>query len=882
MSQRALRMSRGFIVRASLVLVLSAAGAAGAQTLQDNGSGRKMAQAVRVPAGAIDVDGRLTEEVWRRVPAVTDFVQREPVEGAPPTDRIEVRFAYDDDALYVGARLYSNTAVQAPMGRRDNGDQAEHLLVSFDTYLDRRTASTFGVTASGVRLDRYYASDRRWDDDDSFDPVWQARTSMDSEGWIAELWIPFAQLRFTDRNPQVWGLNIQRWVPSRNEEVYWSLIPRTEERWASLFGELHGIAEIAPSRRLELLPYVASSSHVVGNRDPANPFTRGANLESRLGLDAKMGLGSNLTLEATVNPDFGQVEADPAEVNLSAFETFFDERRPFFVEGNDLLTGNVDNYFYSRRIGAPPAGRVSAEHVEQPGITTILGAAKLTGRLESGLSVGMLGAVTAEEFARTFSVDGQFGRGRVAPRTAYGVTRVQQEFGSAASTTALMGTAVHRDLAVGNPLASLLPRNAFTLSSDSVIRLRDGDYEIEVNGGVSYVGGDAPAIDRLQRSSARYLQRPDADYTSYDPSRTSMTGMKLIAGIERNNAEHWSWDISTDIESPEFETNDLGRLSAADGVIGEGEIEYQETEPGRWWRRYSFSLSTQNEWNFGGDLQQAELEPGFDITWPNFWQTELSATFNRRTQDARLTRGGPSMERPSNWEMSLNVESSDASRTRGEAEVTYGRNEDRGLTFQANSGITMQPGSRWQLSITPQYERRVDTQQYVSTSTGGAPATYGGRYIFSSVDRSTFSTQVRWNYTFKPDLTLDFYGEPFASSGRYYDIGELVAARTRLIRVYGTDGTTLTTLPDGSRRVSDGAASFTLRNRDFNVQSFRSNLVLRWEWRAGSTLYLVWQQDRSLELLDPTRASFGDMFSSVGRRGDTFFAVKATFWFSPS
>jgi hypothetical protein len=847
---------------------------------QDNG--RKQARAVRVQSGAVNVDGRLDDAAWRDAPPVTEFVQREPTEGAPPTDRMEVRFVYDDDALYVGARMYSDAPIQAPMGRRDNGDQAEHLLVSLDTYLDRRTSSTFGTTATGVRLDRYFSSDRPWDADDSFDPVWQARTSMDAQGWSAELWIPFSQLRFTDRSPQVWGLNIQRWVPSRNEEVYWALVARTEERWASLFGDLQGIDGIAPSRRLELMPYVASSSHLIGDRDRNDPFTGGGNLEGRVGLDAKVGLGSNLTLEATVNPDFGQVEADPAEVNLSAFETFFDERRPFFVEGNDLLEGSVDDYFYSRRIGAPPAGRASGDFVDFPGTSTILGAGKLTGRLESGLSVGMLAAITDEETARTFNFPSVFARTTVAPRTTYGVTRLQQQFGSAGSTTALMATAVHRDLAAGDPLASLLTRNAFTFSSDSVLRFRDGDYEMQVNAGVTHIDGEAAAIDRVQRASARYLQRPDADYVSYDPRRTSMTGAKLVASIDRSNAEHWSWEIGTELASPEFETNDIGRLTVTDGVIGEAEIEYQETVPGPWWRQYSFTLAARNDWNYGGELQRSEFEPSVNITWPNFWSTELSGTINRRSQDQRLTRGGPSMEKPSNWQASLSVETSEASRTRGDFEVEYGRNEDGGLLFNASGGITMQPGSRWQLSIEPEYEREINTQQYVSALTGGGLATYGGRYIFAHIDRSTYSTQFRWTYTFKPDLTLDFYGEPFAASGRYGHIGELIAARSRQLRIYGTDGTTLTTLADGTRRVTDGAATFTLRNTDFNVQSFRSNLVLRWEWRAGSTLYLVWQQDAESELIAPDRVSVGDLFSSLGRRGDNFFAIKMSYWFSPN
>lgn len=864
----------------SLAAIVGVAVPALAQGSQNNG--RKEARAVRVPSGAIDVDGRLDEVAWRSAPAITDFIQREPVEGAPPTDRIEVRFAYDDTALYVGARMSSDAPIQAPMGRRDTGEQAEHLLVSLDTYLDRRTASTFGVTAAGVRLDHYYASDRQFDDDSNFDPVWHARTSVDAQGWIAELWIPFSQLRFTDRSPQVWGLNVQRWVPSRNEDVYWAPIPRTEQRWASLFGDLHGIDGIRPSRRLELLPYVASSSQLIGDRDPDDPFTDGGNLDGRVGLDSKIGIGSNLTLEATINPDFGQVEADPAEVNLSAFETFFDERRPFFVEGNDLLTGSVNNYFYSRRIGAPPAGRASGDFVEDPATSTILGAAKLTGRLASGTSLGMLGAVTAEESARTFSVGQPFGRVRVAPQTTYGVARMLQEFGPSGSTVAVMATGVHRGLDANDPLGALVTRNAFTISSDSLLRLRDGDYEVEMYAGYSHVDGEAGAIDRVQRASARYLQRPDANYVSYDPLRTSMSGMKFGAGVERRNARHWLWQLSTDVESPEFETNDIGRLTAGDGVITQGEIEYRETVPGRWWREYSFSLSTSDEWNWGGLLQRAQFEPEISVTWPNFWEIELGASFDLRSQDMRLTRGGPSMERPSSWEASVDVENSDASETRGEMSLTYGRNEDGGLAFRAEAGLSVQPAPQWQLSITPTYEREVDTQQYVTTLTGGSAATFGGRYIFAQVDRSTYATQVRLNYTFKPDLTLDFYGEPFAASGRYGQIGELAAARTRLRRLYGSDGTILTALADGSHRVTDGATSFTLRNRDFNVQSFRSNLVLRWEWRAGSTLYLVWQQDRESEIIAPTRVSVGDMFSSLGQRGDNFFAIKASFWFSPN
>ena len=360
---------------------------------------RKRAAAVRVAEGAVRVDGRLDEAVWRQATQLAGFTQKEPVEGDPATDDLDVRFVYDNGALYVGARMTSSAPIQAPLGRRDDVEQAEHLLVSLDTYLDRRTASTFGVSASGARLDLYYASDNDFDDDDTFTPVWQAQTSVDERGWTAELRIPFSQLRFNERSPQIWGLNVRRWIPALNEEVFWSPIRRTDERWASLFGDLHGI-DVQPRQRVELLPYVSSNARLIGNRDAADPFNDGVDAGGGVGGDAKLGIGSNLTLEATVNPDFGQVEADPAQVNLSAFEIFFDERRPFFVEGANLLVGNVEDYFYSRRIGAPPPGPVSSEFVDFPRTTTILGAAKLTGRLASGTSLGMLSAVTDEESAR--------------------------------------------------------------------------------------------------------------------------------------------------------------------------------------------------------------------------------------------------------------------------------------------------------------------------------------------------------------------------------------------------------------------------------------------------------------------------------------------------
>ena len=359
----------------------------------ETGGTRKQAVAVRVADGAIRLDGRLDDQGWRNAPPITDFIQKEPDEGAAPTEDMDVRIVYDSDVIYVGARMYNrkHVPIQAPMGRRDDVEAlAEHLLVSFDTFHDRRTAYAFGVSANGVRLDRFYPGDDEAVFDEGFDPVWRARTSVEDDSWTAELWIPISQLRFTAQSEQIWGLNVQRFMPTNNEMDYWVAVPRTQRGWASYFGDLRGIQGIRPSRRIEMLPYVAGGSTVEGSNDAANPFDSA--FTRRTGMDVKMGIGSNLTLEATVNPDFGQVEADPAEVNLTAFETFFAEKRPFFTEGANLLgPQSVNNFYYSRRVGARPTTSVSGDYVDYPQTSTIATAAKLTGRLPSGTSLGMLG-----------------------------------------------------------------------------------------------------------------------------------------------------------------------------------------------------------------------------------------------------------------------------------------------------------------------------------------------------------------------------------------------------------------------------------------------------------------------------------------------------------
>ena len=866
----------------ALLLVPSLALAQDRAAAAADGVARKQARAVSVPEQAIQFDGRLDDLAWQGAPALVDFVQKEPAEGAAPIDRMEVRFVYDRDALYVGARMYGSAGglPQAPMSRRDEGGQAEYLQVELDTYLDRRTAHMFGVTAAGVRLDHYHSRDDEGDSDSGYDPVWQARTSIDAEGWSAELRVPFTQLRFNDIEEQVWGLNVKRWRPSINEEVYWVLVGRTEEGWASRFGELHGISRVRPSRRLELLPYVAGSSRINGDRDQNDPFDDGVNLAQRIGIDAKVGLGPNLTLEATVNPDFGQVEADPAEVNLSAFETFFSERRPFFLEGSDLLQAATNNFFYSRRIGARPIGPVDGDYVSYPTTTTILGAAKITGRLQSGTSVGFLGAATDQEFARASS-EQLFSRTRVAPRAMWAVGRVEQELNDQGSTAGLHVTAMHRGMLEGDPLAALMTRNAFTGSADTVLRFADRTYEAEISAGFSYISGDAAAIARIQSSNAHLLHRPDSGKVRFDPTRESMAGMQFRSSLEKIAGRHWLWGGNVMIESPEFEPNDLGRLSFSGDIQSSANVTYRETQPGPVFRSYEVELNTEATSYYDLNLgERRDIGVEFDVNWLNFWETSVDANVDLRGQDAQQARGGPSMGTPLGWSTEFNLSNNEAARTRFGG-GGYRRGNENGDHAWGTSGFfSARPTTSLRLSFDPEYSQEVYNRQYVTARDGGRPETFGRRYIFATIDRSTLNMQVRASYVFKPDLTLDVYLEPFAASGRYLGFGELLAPRSRLLLPYGADGLPATRLPDGSLEVA-APEPFTLANRDFNVQSFRSNIVLRWEWRAGSTLYVVWQQDRSDEQRTGEHVGAGDLFGSFSVPGDNIFAIKTTLWVAP-
>jgi hypothetical protein len=829
---------------------------------------------------APQVDGRLDDAVWQQAAWHRDFTTREPVEGGQPAGATEVAFLVDGGSLYVGARMRGAAPgdVRAQLARRDREGDAEQLAVSLDTYHDRRTAYTFAVSAAGTRIDYFHPSDSEGSRSYSFDPVWQAEARVDSAGWTAEMRIPLSQLRFTAAPEQVWGVNVVRRVPARNEVAYWTLVPRNATGWSSRMGELVGLGALRPSRRIELLPYVAAEGKIAQPEDPRDPFVAERETGMRVGGDLKMGLGPSFTLEATINPDFGQVEADPAEVNLTQFETFFSERRPFFVEGTSILGSR--GLFYSRRIGAPPPGRPDADYFDRIDNTTILGAAKVTGRTRAGLSLGALAAVTAREHAATFdTATDAFGRAEVAPPAAYGIVSVQQEFGRDRSVLGGSLTAVRREMDDDSPLAGLLPEQALSGVIDGRLRWAGGQYDISAFAGYSHVTGDSLAILRLQRSSRRYFQRPDADHVELDPSRTALNGLLLGINHSRNSGKHWLWDVDYTEQHPGLELNDVGQQGSADNRFLSGNVRYRETEPGSVFRRYEVGLFEETAWNFDGIRNQLAFGLVGYGQLRNFWSLETELIRIARSLSDDLTRGGPLMGTGAAWQVASELTGNPANRTRWEVAVNARRDELGGWRTEVGGDLSFRPGPRWELSIDPLWLRAVNPRQYVQERDGGPEATFGRRYVFAFVERSEVRARIRLNYALSPDLTLETYAEPFASSGRYYDHGELRAARSRELRTYGEEGTTITFNPEtGERRVTDGAASFALANRDFDVRSFRSNAVLRWEWRPGSTLFVVWQQNRARQSPEWSRLGPGDLFGSLTARGDNFLAIKATYW----
>ena len=838
----------------------------------------KVARAERTDR-APRIDGRLDEALWTRLTPIRDFVQRQPLEGADPTERTEVYLAYDNTALYVGARMYRRNPSQLArtMTRRDGFGNAERFTITLDTQRDRRTGVGFGVSTAGVRADfRHTQDDDMRGRESQFDPVWTAAATVDSTGWSAELRIPFSQLRFPKADEQLWGLQLDRWIPDKNEDIQWAMIPPRETGYISRFGTLAGITDISNTRPVEFSPYVAGDATRAASTAVVNPLL--TPYAGRFGMDTKVGVGPNLTLDATVNPDFGQVEADPAEVNLTGFETFFDERRPFFVEGSEMVRGNGVGYFYPRRIGAAPRGSASGDFVDRPRASTILGAAKLTGRLPSRLSIGGITAVTAAENARIYRADSGLTRSvAVEPRTAFGVLRLQQDIGNQASAIGAAVTMVQRDFGGETALQQLLPQAAYFGGVDWRIRFQQGKYAISGFLGGTHVSGDTAAMRRMQTANTRLFQRPDRERVIYDPLKRAVSGYTAQLRADKDAGRRILWGAEVKLESAGFEVNDLGRLQSTDDIEYNADLQIRETVPGRYLRNWRLGFETRGAFNYEGTQQVNSWTQNTNVQLLNFWSVNVRSTIALAAVDDALTRGGPYMGTPREIRQEFRLNSPFGAATTWRVNGSWEVDEFEARRWNVGGQLTLRPAPRLSLSMEPTFQTGVDPRQYITRVAGGT-RTFGNRYLFGAVDRTTVSAKLRANLTFSPNLTLEGYAEPFVASGTFQRIGELSAPRSRLLREYGTDGTQISRDATGVFTIVDGASSFTIGNRDFHVLSFRSNVVMRWEWTPGSTLFLVWQQNRRTDELFGPAARPAELFRTTQAGGDNFLSVKFTYW----
>ncbi len=851
-----------------------------------------VARAVQATISSPVLDGRLEEPAWQEAPVITGFTQVLPLDGGEPSERTEVRVTYDADALYVGARLFDNepAAIARRLGRRDSETSSDVFRVSIDSYHDHRTAFEFAVNAAGVRSDALAANDNSYGDS-SWDPVWEAAVGVDSLGWVAEIRIPFSQLRFSTDPEQTWGVNFTRQIFRKSETTRWMWARNTERGYASLFGHLEGLRDIPQPKRLEALPYTVASADFDRSADRSSPFNDGSVIGKGIGLDLKYGVTSNMTLDATVNPDFGQVEVDPAVVNLTDFETYFEERRPFFVEGANLFQYGAGSrafaptLFYSRRIGRAPSRPANEPDgwADNPSATSILGATKLSGKLGSW-SVGFLDAVTSAEQARIQAADGTRGTRPVEPLANYGVVSVRRDFRSGGTGIGVLATSVNRDL--GDPLFEGLRTSAYAAGTDFFHRFGSNRWSVSGTLAGSRVAGDPEAMTAAQRSSARYYQRPDQDYVKLDPSATSMTGWSTALSFARESGRFVG---GTDIfaTSPGFEVNDGGFSTEADDVFHGVWLNYRWLDPGRVFRRFSLNGSWAQSWNFGGTNVGRSAYLGANGQLLNYWSFSVGSNLSPRTLTDNTTRGGPLMARPAQWSVNGSVSSDQRNRMSGSLFASFSRNSEGGWGMSTGPSLSLRPSGAADLRLSVNYNESQSVGFYVTQRTDPtATETYGGRYLFSGLRQRSLNASLRADLALSPSLSIQWYAQPLLASGDYEGFKELARARSFEFVRYGEDGSSTLAFDQGANTYAadpDGAGpapTITFTNPDFSIRSLRSNLVVRWEYRPGSTLFLVWNHGRSGFSTDPTAGLFDEAGALLDDTMRNTFMVKVNYWLS--
>ena len=862
-------------------------------------------------ASPVRIDGRLDEAAWSAAQPVAGFVQAEPLEGAAVDQPTEVRVLFDEEAIYVGARMHDSApgSIARQVVRRDESGQYDYFEVSLDPSMDRRTGYRFRVSAAGVQVDDYLFNDIS--EDRAWDAVWESDVRIDEQGWTAEIRIPLSQVRFhPSASPQEWGINFGRRRLASNELSFFALESRRTHGRVSVFRTVTGLLLPRSVRRLEARPYLLARG-LAGPAEAGNPFFDGREQSAGAGLDLRYGIGPSFTLDATFNPDFGQVEVDPAVINLSAAETLYPEHRPFFVEDARIFDFGISagNLFYSRRIGRQPqkSSLAGATYVNAAEETSIMGAAKLTGRTSGGLSVGLLAAVTGREDAEAYFADRDSAALFMAePRSGFGVVRARQELRGGTTLVGAIATMAHRELPSDGSF-DFLPSTATTAGVDFEHAWSNRAWALSGFLAGSHVRGSREAMVRLQRSINHYFQRPDAYRQGVDSSATSMTGAEWRVQLSRRSGR-WTGAAHVAQRTPGFDANDLGQFRFGERLDVGANLSYQQINPGSLFRSYRVTGSTFHNyrhevlrdpvsWSSWGDAHKRGMFAGiFEGTFLNYWGFNLSSQYDPENYDDEMTRGGPLMLDPAAVAVALRVNSDRRKRLSFEPSFSMDNGGALGWGWRGGMAVSYRPSSRVQIEAEPAYQAQPDAAQYVAaTGDVGFAPTYGRRYLFGELDRRTFSLATRLNVTFTRELTLQLFAQPLLSAGDFTTYKQLARAGSfdfdrfkEGTPVPGTAGASCSngrTCLDGNRRLvdfdADGRTDFTFQEQDFRVRSLRGNAVLRWEYRPGSTLFLVWQQRRAYRDLEAAsfdvRGEAADLFRN---RPTNIFVIKANYWLS--
>jgi len=817
------------------------------------------------------IDGLLEDDIWSLGDWQGSFSQQQPVGNVPATERTWIKVLYDRSFLFVAIVCEDSDPekIRDIFTRRD-GFGGEMTGIALDSYFDKRTAFEFNMSAAGQKMDVKHLGDYQWDF--NWNGVWDGASSINDSAWIAEMRIPFSQLRYADQEEHIWGMHVWRWNARKHEEDQWQFIPLEAPAMVYLFGELHGIKNIRESRQVEFLPYVSAGYDLPA--DAPGSFLPNA------GLNAKVGISSDFTLDLSINPDYGQVEADPSVLNLTAFETFYDEKRPFFMEGNDIFDFELDGdiAYYSRRIGSAPhypnkLGYDTVNHV--PRNTTILGAAKFTGKTSKGLSLGVVNGLTAPEYARLEDTMG-IGRDlRVAPLSNYFASRVKRDFREGNTVVGGMFSLVNRRNS--DPiLSTLLPASAFSGGLDLLHYWNNKNYYFQVKSIASQLQGSREAILKKQLSHIHQFQRPDADYLEVDSTREQLGGHGGLLEIGKKGGR-FNFSLNGQYRSAGLNLNDMGYIRQSD-FMGQGvEISYKMNDPGKWVRNYELYIGQDARWSLGGENIQNKAGVDFLVKSVKNWSYHVQYYHEFSHLDTRELRGGPALRVDGEHQSGFYIKSDFAKDLSGGFGAHANSFHVKGSHQEVVHGsIAWLPVRKVKLSAKVSWNSLKYHQHYVNAR----PGDIGGNYLVGQIDRQTTSLTFRAEVFFSPEMSLQYYGSPYYSVGSFDGFRRVDQAGARELeqRLEAID---IGEGPDAQNNYSFGymGETFSFGNPDFSFMQFRSNLVFRWEYKLGSTLYMVWAHDRSdwRNLYNPIGEITGGL---SGLEGNHIFMLKLNFWFS--